>query len=484
MNRAGRLVALASVAALLLAGGAFVLSGQAPARDAGAPVSAMHVTLYQNGLAFVEQDIAFTSRGDATPLSFSVPSSTRIGSLAFDGDGNVTVSRLRAPLHGSGMLQPGDRLVVHAQDGGPFEGTLLRDDGNLLLAGGDGTVTIPRDKIVAIEMVSGAGGNATAPGQVAVQAHLEAPAGTHRVRVSYLAQGAGWTPSYRLDLDTGRLDLFATLTGLQGWRDVTLDLISGTPHLAPGADGPRPLPMMLEARGVMAADAAAGASGFAPSEPLGPLHRFRYGERVDLPAGEQVRLLVAGGAVDLAPPRHEVEAFVSPGGYGDPTQTLPVRERIELTNALNETLPSGALLAYRGGAWVGEDRLAAAPPGGRANVTLAFVEDVTARLVREDASLANGSSRETFALHVENRGDSPAQVRASLAYPTERTRLASATPPPDERLGGQVVWEDSLAAGAAAAYRATLDTQREAPAMPMPVPMEGGAEPSMRKRMG
>lgn len=461
----GRLVALASVAALLLVGGAFVLEAQAPEESASASLSRPHVTLYQNGLAFIEQDVALTGAGEAATVRFDVPASTRLGSVAFGGDGNVTVSQVRAPLHGSGLLQPGDRLAVHLVDGARFDGTLLRDDGGTLhLATSEGTTMIPRDKVLAIQMVGGAGGNATGPGMVELEARVQAPTGAQVVRVSYLAQGAGWTPSYRLDLDTGRLSLFATLTGLPGWDDVTLDLVSGTPHLAPGG-GP-PVPFAAEAR-ALSVDAAR--AGFSPSEPLGSLHRFSYDGPVSLPAGEQVRLRVVEGPVSLSAPRHEAQAFVAPGSWGEASRPVPVRERIELTNTLNETLPDGILLAYRNGTWVGEDRLAATPPGARANMTLALVEDVTARLVRESASLDNASARETYALHIENRADAAVSVRASLAFPTERSSLVAAEPEPDERLGGEVSWRDELGPGASASYRITLEAPRERPPTPMPV---------------
>lgn len=467
MLPARRLAVLASLAALLAAGGAAVLQAQAPDQESTAAASPLHVTLYQNGLAFVRQNLTVTSDGDGARLAFHVPAATRLGSLAFSSEANLSLAEVRAPLHGSGALQPGDRLVVHVEDGQRFEGTLLRDDGTLLLAGETGTVLIPREKALAIEMLGAAGDSETRPGHVEVEARLGAPAGTHQVQVSYLTQGAGWTPGYRLDLDTGYLAFHATLTGLEGWNDVTLDLVSGVPNLVMPGQPPIPLAAMPEMR-LASADASVA---FAPSAPMGSLHRFRLEQPVDLPAGEQVRLLVTQGTVELSAPRHEIAAHVAPGGWGDATQTVQVRERIELRNTLAETLPQGALLAYRAGTWVGEDILQATPPGGRANVTISLVEDVTARLVREAADIANESRTETYALHVENLADEPANVRATLVHPIERTRLVNAAPPPDERLGGEVVWEDSLAPGATAAYRVTLETLPEPGVVPEPIPV-------------
>ncbi|MCA1820110.1 MAG: hypothetical protein LC620_08715, partial [Halobacteriales archaeon] len=235
-----------------------------------------HVSLYQNGLAAISLVRPFDSTGGSQVLTLSLPTTTIFDSLTVTGDG-VAVRELRSSLSADPALHPGDRLLVRTDDGSTISGTFLaQEDDQLMLAKEDGTAVVRFAHITAVE-VSGRTIAPGGPGSTSVSILVSAPAGHHVVRVAYLAQGVGWNPNYILDPDTGAMTFFATLTGLQDWANVTLDLVAGNPNMVytPQTYAPR-----LEYAGMGGAMDLASTSTYAPpvggSETLGAMHRYHY----------------------------------------------------------------------------------------------------------------------------------------------------------------------------------------------------------------
>lgn len=449
------LVAAAASAALLL--------GDAPrVALTSAASEADHVTLYQNGLAAVELTRSFESVGGTTMLSLSLPTTARFDSLQVDAGDGAIVRELRSSLSASGSLQPGEQVALHVEGNRTFEGTFLGlEEGSLRLASGSGVTLVQAGKVVAIE-VAGQREGPSAPGSVEATVLVDAPPGNRTVRVSYLAFGAGWTPSYELDLDAARLTFFGTLVGLDDWRNVTLDLVSGAPRLVLQ---PRPVPgpvPMYASRLVMDESAKAGATAdvAASSVPVGELHRFRLDGPVDLRRGETLRVAIESGTIDVA--RHYLEAAAGTGWgmLAGERQDVQVSERLTLRNSLAEPLPPGIVRAYRDGTWVGEDSMQALARNETTNLTLAFSEDVTARLVLERHDAQPGLDRATYAMTVTNRKAEPVDLRAALSIPTYRTTVTAIEPAPAEQTGAQVAWDRTLAPGESATFRVSYETQQ------------------------
>ncbi|HEX2065785.1 MAG TPA: hypothetical protein VHI93_03135 [Candidatus Thermoplasmatota archaeon] len=296
-----------------------------------------HVTLYQNGLAAISLTRLFDSPGGEQVLSFQIPTTALFETLAVAGEG-VVVKELRSSLATRPLLEPGDRLVVHLDDKTTLTGTLVgRQEGSLLLATADGTALAQEAHITAVE-VTGRNVDPRATNAVAVTVKVSAAAGTHAVRLSYLAQGSGWQPHYQLDARTGAMTFFASLTGLQDWENVTLDLVSGSPNrVYTWAQDRDAYSFKGLAQASLSTDSAGGyAPAFAPSESLGDLRRYRHPGPVSFARGEAVRLPMATGHADILRHHYTITLGDHPSGWQGLAETYRIR------NTLAEPLPPAA----------------------------------------------------------------------------------------------------------------------------------------------
>lgn len=441
------LVATAAVAAVLTQSGPdrVQLTDERDAAD--------RVTLYQNGVAFVELNRTFTAGPGDEILELPVPSTTVLDSLRVEGDG-VRVREVRASPGLEGPVQVGDEVRVRTADR-TYRGVLVdRADGELVLAR-DSNATVVREEAVEAVEIDGRSLADADPTAARVSVLADAEAGNRTVRVTYLARGPSWHPSYDLDLDGGRTTFFATLAGLHTWKNVTVDLVSGTPNLA---IDPEPVPS--RGREDVTDDGGGGfESGFSNPASLGELHRYRLDRTTNLTSGETVRLPVRTGQLESLRDYRSVRASVGFGDDRGDRQRVDVLERHEVESTFDEPLPPGVVRFYRQGTWVGEDDLEALPAGGTANLTVSRSIDVTA-----DVRLANVEStaeRETrtYVLTVENaKTDGEAvDLEAELSYPSFRTNLVDAEPEPDRASGTTVRWLADLPAGETASFRLTYE---------------------------
>ncbi|MFA5861350.1 MAG: DUF4139 domain-containing protein [Candidatus Thermoplasmatota archaeon] len=450
------LVSLSLLATVLAA--ALVMRPPGSVELSASPSEASHVTLYQNGLAAVRLNRSFNATAPETTLTFALPPTAIYDSVTIEGVG-VSVKEIRSGLSQTSGAQPGDDVIVHV-GAESYQGTVQAiEGGTLALTTTAGVTYMTLAQVTAIEVQGAA--RSSAPGSVPATAIVRSePGQTHNVTLSYLVQGPGWTPSYRLDADTGALTFFATLTASDDWRGVTLDVVSGTPHVI-YTPSPQPYRYASRAAGAEAA-APSFAASFSPSTPLGDLHRYHYAGTIDLSRGESARLVLAQGSVDIL--RHYDEAASSTGwgsAAGD-SQDVTVLEKLEIRNALAEPLPAGALRAYRGGEWVGEDTLASTPVGDRANVTLASASEVKAKLTLVSHGASASSDTWTYALTVRNLmtgpGAHPIDLRVAQDFPSYRTTLLRTEPAGGIVTGSRVVWDATLPVGGSLTYSVTYET--------------------------
>jgi hypothetical protein len=450
---------------LLLAGAAFASVLTVPRTPLSRGLDdADHVTLYQNGLAAIRLVRPFEGVGGDQVLTLQLPTTTVFDSLTIRGEG-VAVKEMRSSLAADPALRPGDILTVHTRDGKSTEGTFQsQQGGQILLTRDGGTVLVQADQVTRID-VSGRAVDPSGPGSTTVDVLVRASAGPRSVHVSYLAQGAGWTPNYVLDPATGAMTFFATLTGLQDWRNVTLDLMAGSPNvvLTPQPSGD----FRYGGIGGAVAPAAEYDSGFGSSQSLGALHRYSYRGTVDMARGQTIRLAVVDGKAEI--PRHYYHASAGPSPY----EWTGLPELYQLRNTLGETLPRGAVRVYLDGEFVGSDTLPALGKTEQGNITVARSNDVKARVVleREERSVPraepqpNGVLRNVvtvtrvYDLQVRNLADETVDTRATFqANEGPRTKVASVQPSPDSTVGGLRVWNAQLPAGATSHYRLTIET--------------------------
>ncbi len=423
-----------------------------------------HVTLYQNGIAAISLVRPFQSAGGQQVLTISLPTTTVFESLTVEGV-DVAVMEMRSALASDPALHTGDSLIIHMDDGKTHAGTFVsQDGGQILLATQSGTTLVQMSHVSAVE-VAGRKVDPNGPASTTVSILVSSPAGTHSVRVAYLARGSGWNPSYILDPGTGAMTFFATLTGMQNWHNVTLDLVSGNPNMVYNY---RDSDYSLSG---LSFDVAAGSSppsytpGVDSSESLGSLHRYHYKGTVELAQGETVRLPMVTGTVDVQ--RHYFQAGGS--AYANEWQSLP--ELYKIRNTLGESLPAGQVRLFLDGEWIGSDNLRALAKGEVGNVTVSHSDDVKARTVQQSqtrgqpsfpdplSNRGNTKVTTTYDLQVRNLSDNPIDLRAMFqTNEGGSVRVMNVQPGPDETIGSARIWNHDVPSGATVHYLVTIET--------------------------
>ncbi|HEX2066146.1 MAG TPA: DUF4139 domain-containing protein, partial [Candidatus Thermoplasmatota archaeon] len=397
--------------------------------------------------------------------SFQIPTTALFETLAVTGEG-VVVKELRSSLASRPLLEPGDRLVVHLDDKTTLAGTLVgRQEGSLLLATAEGTALAQEAHVTAIE-VTGRNVDPRAANAVAVTVKVSAAAGTHAVRLSYLAQGSGWQPHYQLDARSGAMTFFASLTGLQDWQNVTLDLVSGNPSRVYAWDHDQESLRFSGLKASLTADSAGGyAPAFTPSESLGDLRRYRYPGTVSFARGEAVRLPMATGHADILRHYYTITLGDHPSGWQGLAETYRIR------NTLAEPLPAGRIDVSLGPEWIGSDHLPDLGRGEDANVTVARSGEVKARV--QVGSEATGdpspigphggrtrTRTTTYDIEVRNLREGPdaaVDVRVGFVAGGHRTTVLDVSPAPSERHGDLRSWDRALGGGKTVAFHVTLE---------------------------
>lgn len=423
-----------------------------------------HVTLYQNGLAAISLVRPYDAPGGETWLTFQLPTTTVFDSILVRGDG-IVVKELRSSLSQSPVLHPGDQLIVHVRDGPRIEGSLLEQSGDqLLIATKDSSALVRMSDIATVE-VKGRAVDPAEAGTTTVSILVTADAGPRTVKLSYLAQGAGWSPNHIFDPTTGAFTFFATLTGMQDWDNVTLDLIAGNPNMVytPAPRAMTPSSPTFDYAGLGGSGPAYG-DGFTPSSSLGDLHKYHFKGTVTLRQGELVRLPVATGTVQVL--RHFYEANAQP--HERAWTGLP--EKYQFRNTLAEPIPAGPVRIYLGGEWVGADNVQAVGISEIANITAAFSGDVKARTVVD--SVVRGEPFNSgeygrrirhvttvYDVQVRNLrtgADAAIDVRATFEPGTWRIIGVDAIPPESLREGTTLVWNENAGSGEVLHHRITV----------------------------
>lgn len=223
--------------------------------------------------------------------------------------------------------------------------------------------------------------------------------GRARLALSYLANGAGWTPAYEARLDTGdgarrpaidfsRRVLVSQRTG-EDWTDIAMTVSTtrahrgaAAPEVAPTRvtflETPAPFPMAKAARGRMTMEGAAPA----PAAPAVEAEDRNAAPESE-PAPQQIATLDAGayqatykiGGAVSAPGDGATKSFIVSTRRIEPKLDIRISPALDPTAYLNARLVNdedapllpGPLTVLRDGVYVGETRLALIAPGEAAD---------------------------------------------------------------------------------------------------------------------
>lgn len=395
MDRSLRLLIAASavlvVAASLVASTGFRPLPGPPSAGGSVPTNALVV--YENGFSQVHRDLEVDVEGGNATLE--LPGGALVETLRLVGLDVVEIVSREA----SATLLPGDRIVVHA-GGESVEGRVLSVGERLVVATGNGTRAFAPASVGSVELVDLAG---PTPGTVQVRLRVNDSDGRHRVSMDFLLRGLSWHAVHDLETEAGLLRTWATITGSPGLDVASLTLVSGAPRLAFAGPDAR----FAFGNGVM--DGASVAHNDWSAAPFDEYHEYALGRAIELPAGRDLRLLLATNHVDLA---HET--VVHAERYAGRT---PVQHEWSFTNPSGEPLPAGPVSFYTEGRFIGQDALPYLPRGERAVLVSGAALDVQATITT--ACLDSGHDRVEIA--VTNRKASAVDVHIVLRVEPKAT---------------------------------------------------------------
>ena len=323
----------------------------------GEKTHADSVTIYQNGVTFVTYKENVTLNSGVNTIAFYLPSSVILETLKIDG---VKVLQIKTTGE-QPYLEKGDEVLVRTSNGeysGVFRGW---SGNNLVLVNGNKTMILY--DVQEIEVL-----NMAEPhlGEISVNATVEAE-GNAEIRVSYLMRGTSWQASYFLDLDTGDIECWATVKGVENWKDVNLTLVSGGPHIVYRYAPSYPY-IYYDSMKAEATAGSNGRNGSWSSSELDEYHEYTLNRKITFYKGETAKLPLFSGNVKL-----RQEYYWSGNQWSSNSKVI---NRYYINNTLDEPLPSGVVEFYRSGKWVGEDRLTYTPIGDENPVMVGYAYDI------------------------------------------------------------------------------------------------------------
>lgn len=232
------------------------------------------------------------------------------------------------------------------------------------------------------------------------------------VELYYLTQGIGWNANYTLvqqDDKTARLTCMASVSNRSGktYRDSSLNLIAGTPNQVGGG--------AQEGIGIRAMKMA---DTEMVEQPFGGYHLYRLGREVTLEKGKTKKLPLL--TVDPLP--YETQYLVQGNNayhtraYGANRLRIPVQMKLKLPG-IDQPLPAGKVrilkaTPYGEMTFIGEDHLPATPEGEEAMLTIGEAFDVVAERKQTDYKRHSSKLHEsTWEITLRNRQENPVNVR-------------------------------------------------------------------------
>jgi hypothetical protein len=410
------IVAISTVGIVFAATRLMIASPASKAASVTDENTADMVTIYGNGVTFVEYERSVTVQNGSQDIQFYLPSGALTDTLTVSG---ISVDQIATSDDNHAILNSGDVITVYTQDG-VYTGTFLSWDTTLVLEANNGTIMIPTTqitKIVLNEMVQVQGPN------ILVDVQTDSPPGDYEINVSYLMRGPTWTPTYFVDLNTSYLRCWATIENVESWSNVTLVLVSGGPHIVYNGPIVQPLEYgLVPASSVPLVESTATTTD--------EYHEYTYNSRVSFENGTTVRLPLFNGTVGL-----RQEYFWSDGD---------VENRYYLNDTLDEPLASGTVEFYRGDTWVGEDSIDYTPSNAESIEVVNYAYDIKVNSTVTKSIVQNGYEDQGITLAVTNYKSTSIQIM--IQQDIDGYTLVSSTPPAN-RTGSTLSWTITLDPG-------------------------------------
>lgn len=308
------------------------------------------VTVYGNGVTFIQYAQTVTVGNGNNNIQFYLPSGALTDTLTVSGINvlQVTTSNANYPL-----INSGDTITVTTQDG-EYTGKFINWDTMLLLEVNNGTIMIPTASITKItlnEVVQAQGPN------ILVNVTTDSPPGTYQMNVTYLMRGPQWNPTYLVDLDTSQLQCWATIENVEDWNNFTLILVSGGPHIVYY----NPTFEMSSYVHQPVITASAIELDFSPTT-TDECHEYTYDSKLSFQVGTTVKIPLFNGTVGL-----RQEYFWSSGD---------VQNRYHLNDTTSQPLATGTVEFYHGNVWVGEDAITYTPVNAESILVVSNAPDI------------------------------------------------------------------------------------------------------------
>ena len=382
--------------------------------------AADRVTVYGNGVTFVEYAEAIMLGNDTDTVQFYLPSGALTDTLTVSG---INVVKIATSEESHPIIERGDVITVYTEDG-TYTGQFLSWDTMLLLEVDNGTMMIPGSRITKIilnEVVQVQGP------KILVQVSTDSPQGDYQLNVSYLMRGPQWKPTYFVDLETSYLQCWATIENVESWSNFTLVLVSGGPHIV--YNGPIFQPYVLSAALYLVNSFSTGFTSSTADE----YHEYTYEAKLSFEKGTTVKLPLFNGTVSL-----RQEYFWTSGD---------VQNRYHLNNTLGEPLAAGTVEFYRGKAWVGEDSIGYTPVNGESIAIVNYAYDIKVTSIVTKSIVRSNYEDQGINITIQNY--KPASVQILIQQDINGYDLVSSTPSAT-RVGSTLSWIINLDANGTA----------------------------------
>jgi hypothetical protein len=308
------------------------------------------VTIYGNGVTFIQYAQTVTVRNGDNNIQFYLPPGALTDTLTVSG---INVLQVTTSNANYSLINSGDTITVTTQNG-EYTGKFINWDTMLLLEINNGTIMIPTASITRITL------NEVVPVQgpnILVDVTTDSPPGTYQMNVTYLMRGPQWNPTYLVDLDTSNLQCWATIENVENWNNFTLILVSGGPHIVyynPTIE----LSAYIHRPAITASEIALDFSPTTTDE----YHEYTYNSKLSFQEGTTVRIPLFNGTVGL-----RQEYFWS---------SDDVQNRYHLNDTTSQPLATGNVEFYRGNVWIGEDAIIYTPMNAESILVVSNAPDI------------------------------------------------------------------------------------------------------------
>jgi len=370
------------------------------------------VTVYGNGVTFIQGTGTVTLGNGANDVQFYIPAGALTDTLTVSG---VSVLQIATSNESNSIINSGDIITVYTQSDA-YTGKFISWDTMMVLEADNGTIMIPTasiTKIVLNDVVQVQGP------ETLVDVTTNSPPGDYQMNVSYLMRGPQWSPTYFVDLNTSYLQCWATIENVENWNNITLILVSGGPHIV-YYDPIDVFDAYIHQPTITQAEVEAETE-FTPST-TDEYHEYTYNSKLSFQEGTTVKLPLFNGTVGL-----RQEYFWS---YGE------VQNRYHINDTTSQPLATGNVEFYRGNAWVGEDSIGYTPVNAETIAIVNYADDISVTSTVTKSIIQSYYEDQGTNITITNYKPTPVQILIQQdIYGTLVT-----TTPPATQVGTTLSW--------------------------------------------